>query len=587
MTRSFWAGLTAALLAVGAAIVFVARWYVLGFELDAPPGESSWRVTLKARGELRNSSLALALPLDFRRQHIFDEQFPSPDLMPAHREQTVEKVPGQREMTWRRTRPGGAQPFELIYSFRCVLGMAEPSDAMKQETARIDSGPVTDRHLKPTPLIQSDAPEIAAKVRELPTGADPVDQIEAFYDHVAGLRDDPSLDSGIPFDELPPEDQARKHDALACLRDEGGDPAAKARLLVALCRNRGIPARVVTGLALSPGQKQALHHWAEAWVNGFWFPMDAAHGHFGPSHLPPHYLVLRFDDTELIRGTVGRPRYAYFVQELSPFDRPDGQALTPWQKWALRFSFFSLQPPEQQLVRFLLLLPLAALVVSVYRTLIGVRTFGTFSPALLGLAFLDLKALPAGLSIFLAAVLVGWGMRHVLDRYRLLLVPRTAILLTLIVLFLIGVTVVGNLFGLRVTHYLALFPLVILTHLVERFWTLEAEDGTVSAFKTLFGTALVAVTISLTLNIPGVSGWMVRYPESVGLILAALLLLGRYGGYRLTELYRFRDLIILPPATAPARLPEPAPLVAAPSRDGSAPVAVAAPPPEAGPCSTG
>jgi 7 transmembrane helices usually fused to an inactive transglutaminase len=34
----------------------------------------------------------------------------------------------------------------------------------------------------------------------------------------------------------------------------------------------------------------------------------------------------------------------------------------------------------------------------------------------------------------------------------------------------------------------------------------------------------------------------VDHPETLGLVAAAQLLLGRYTGYRLLELYRFRDL---------------------------------------------
>jgi hypothetical protein len=37
---------------------------------------------------------------------------------------------------------------------------------------------------------------------------------------------------------------------------------------------------------------------------------------------------------------------------------------------------------------------------------------------------------------------------------------------------------------------------------------------------------------------------MMRYPETLGFIMAAQLLIGRYTGYRLLELFRFRDLIV-------------------------------------------
>jgi hypothetical protein len=39
---------------------------------------------------------------------------------------------------------------------------------------------------------------------------------------------------------------------------------------------------------------------------------------------------------------------------------------------------------------------------------------------------------------------------------------------------------------------------------------------------------------------------MLRFPETLGLVMAAQLLIGRYTGYRLSELFRFRDLMMAP-----------------------------------------
>jgi hypothetical protein len=133
-------------------------------------------------------------------------------------------------------------------------------------------------------------------------------------------------------------------------------------------------------------------------------------------------------------------------------------------------------------------------------------------------------------------------MRRLLDRYHLLQVPRIAFLLSLVVIVLIGTTVAANYHDLPVTRYFSLFPMVILTGMIERFWTLETEDGTTASFKTLLGTMLIAATISLVLSIHAVVHHMIRYPETLGLIMAAQLLIGRYTGYRFSELFRFRDL---------------------------------------------
>jgi hypothetical protein len=90
--------------------------------------------------------------------------------------------------------------------------------------------------------------------------------------------------------------------------------------------------------------------------------------------------------------------------------------------------------------------------------------------------------------------------------------------------------------------------MVILTGMIERFWTLEVEDSTVSSFKTLFGTMVIALSISLVVGLHAVVNQMFSYPETLGLIMAAQLLIGRYTGYRLMELFRFRDFLNQEPA---------------------------------------
>src|SRR5262245_65440852 len=79
--------------------------------------------------------------------------------------------------------------------------------------------------------------------------------------------------------------------------------------------------------------------------------------------------------------------------------------------------------------------------------------------------------------------------------------------------------------------------------MLEPFETLDTEHGTTSSFRTLLATMFIAVTISLVLSMRAVVAHMYRYPETLGLIMAVQLLIGRYTGYRLLELYRFRDFV--------------------------------------------
>jgi hypothetical protein len=353
--------------------------------------------------------------------------------------------------------------------------------------------------------------------------------VRTLYEYVAGLDNQPTFGT---------------QGAVQCLREGGGDPGGQARLLVALCRNRGIPARLVHGLILTGNQEQGPHAWAEAWVNGYWLPACPWHHHFGEGKLPRNYLVLAVGDEEPVRGHNAQARYRFLVQALAdPVQPSDGSVGGVLRSFYHRFSLYTLRPGEQHLVLFLLLLPPAALIVCCFRNLIGIPTFGTFTPALLGLAFLDWKVMPLGLGTIFLMVMIGWGLRRVLDGYHLLMVPRLAILLTLIVVSLIVFIVVAGRWGLPVTHYVSLFPLVILTHMVERFGTREVEDGTASSFHALLWTFAVAAAVSLALGPPAVGATLLAAPELLGAVLAALFLIGRYTGYRLTELYRFQDMI--------------------------------------------
>jgi hypothetical protein len=545
------------------------RRYVLGPEFDGSVPGGTWRVTLVAAGTLgqQDNTVTVGLIPDFRNQHVLDERFASKEL--AVPRAGRDKDPRTRlDATFRRTKPAGPQPFRVEYTSHVQTGVREPTPAMQAMTAELDAPPNGPGMLQASPRIESTSAEIRDRAESLALDvqmegkSDDTSIVEAMYNFVTKIPTEPARSAPVS--------------ARECLRERRGDSGGKARLLVALCRSRGIPARLVSGVVRSAGQDQPLHHWAEAWVNQQWLPMCPSRHRFGQEHMKG-YLAVHVGDDDLVRCRtpvelgfiVHAPPRGAVVEEDSPVHRF-------WEK----ISLTSLGRGERKLVGFLLLLPLAALIVSFVRTVIGVPTFGTFSPALLGLAFLDVKSLHWGLAIFVMIVLVGWGMRHLLEGFHLLQVPRTSALLTLILMLLIAVIVAASNANPRIaaTHYISLFPLVILTHLVERFWTVEAEDGTASSFKTLVGTMAVAATVSLSLAPTAVSLWMFRYPETLGVVLATQLVLGRYTGYRLTELYRFADLLEEEPTPAS---PQPAAdhAVSTNGSNGTPPASAAALPP--------
>jgi 7 transmembrane helices usually fused to an inactive transglutaminase/Transglutaminase-like superfamily len=522
---------TAALLIAVSVALMITRNQVLGDDVRLPGGPETWKITLVISGKATSGDARLysAAPLESPRQHVLHETRQSEqfDAKPSDA-----KASDQRETAWvwKPGRPPGT--FRLHYECFCTV-RRQPQPG---EHGHPHHGPPKPgQYLRSDAAIDSDHPEIAALARRQTEGeADPVEQARALFEFVdQQIASEPGVDGS-------------GRTAIECLQAEAGDALAKSRLLAALLRNRGIPSRLVVGLALAKGTEQSAHVWVEAWLRDHWLPMCPLHHHFG--HLPHTFLVFGYDDFRVVHGRNIRGLDSAFWVERAP--RAAGAADPSWLHRAFSaFSPFALPPAEKRLVEFLLLLPVAALIVCFFRNVIGLTTFGTFAPALLGLAFREVHSL-IGITVFVGILLSGWLLRRGLSRFHLLQVPRTAFMLTLVVCLLVGFVVVSSRFHLPATRYLALFPLVILTGMIERFWTLEEEDGTAASFRTLFATFAVAACVSLVLNAPMVPRLMNTYPETLGVIMAVQLLLGRYTGYRLTELYRFRDFL-KEPAAAP------------------------------------
>jgi hypothetical protein len=84
--------------------------------------------------------------------------------------------------------------------------------------------------------------------------------------------------------------------------------------------------------------------------------------------------------------------------------------------------------------------------------------------------------------------------------------------------------------------------MVIMTMTIERMSIVWEERGPADASKQGLGSLLVAATCYLVMGLGMVEHLVFVFPELLFVTLAATLLLGRYTGYRLTELFRFREM---------------------------------------------
>ena len=108
---------------------------------------------------------------------------------------------------------------------------------------------------------------------------------------------------------------------------------------------------------------------------------------------------------------------------------------------------------------------------------------------------------------------LGLGLRFYLEKLRLLLVPRLAAVLTLVVLMMAGISVLSHRLGIETGLSVALFPLVILTMAIERMSIVWEERGPAEAIQEGLGSLLVAAVAYLVMSLDVVSTWSSSSPS--------------------------------------------------------------------------
>jgi hypothetical protein len=342
--------------------------------------------------------------------------------------------------------------------------------------------------------------------------------------------------------EIAPGGALATEDGGDALRTSRSAPLGQVRAFAALCRASKLPTRIVTGFKIDSGSDVHPHYWAEVYVADHWAPFDLEDGF--KWQLSEKFLPVRKNGADLIRLTNGSDLAAKYSIARIPSPAPNADYNTRWTEVLdLKALPANLQDP----ISIILLLPLGGLFTAFVRTIVGIRTFGTFTPTLLALAFVftDRKS---GLVVFFSVMVVGLLSRSMLDRLKLLLVPRLAIILTIVVMVMVlCISIMDHLSAMENIRWApgsrtVLLPMVILTNLVERFYVATEEDSMRNSLRLLLTTMAMAFAIYLLLNFEYLKEKVLMYPELHFFTVVTLVLMGRYTGYRWTELVRFRDL---------------------------------------------
>ncbi|MBN1553590.1 MAG: inactive transglutaminase family protein [Phycisphaerae bacterium] len=330
--------------------------------------------------------------------------------------------------------------------------------------------------------------------------------------------------------------------AMQVLLGETDYAKSPVKLAIDLLAMKGIPARLALGVQLEDGKRrQPLEELLEVYTKRGWTLFDPVTGKRG---LPPRFVLWQQGGESLLdivggsksRISISVIRNVLPEEDLLRIRAEEG-------RFGTRFlSIYSLPVSEQNMIKKLLLVPLGALIVVLMRNVVGLTMSGTFMPVLIALAFMETRIV-TGLLIFIVIVVVGLMIRSHLSRLNLLLVPRISACVIVVIILMTLMSVLSYRLGLPQGMAVTFFPMIIIAWTIERMSITAEESGTWEAVKQVSASLFTAVLVYLAITNHYVAHITFAFPEVTLIVLAAILLLGTYTGYRLLELRRFEPLV--------------------------------------------
>ncbi len=299
-----------------------------------------------------------------------------------------------------------------------------------------------------------------------------------------------------------------------------------------------ISAVPVKGIYLSQQSKAELKFFLAVFNDKSWIYINPKTGGAG---LPKDFLIWQYGNEPVFNIVGGKKPLFNLTVSPTPINALSIAKSRGLQSDSqlLRFSLLQLPVNVQAIYKIILTVPIGAFIILILRNFIGIKTFGTFMPVLIALAFRETHVI-WGICLFVTIVSFGLLARFYLDQLRLLLVPRLAAILTVVVLLMIFISVISQNLGLDAGLSVALFPMVILTMTIERMCITWDERGAAEAIKSGIGSLVAAVISYWAMSYEPLQYLVFAFPELLLVLLALILWFGQYRGYRLFELKRFK-----------------------------------------------
>ena len=302
-----------------------------------------------------------------------------------------------------------------------------------------------------------------------------------------------------------------------------------------------LPARVANGLRLEAFTREAkLRSWLEVYHQGRWQKYDPDSG----EPYTEHKTLSWWHGEEKLVQVTGNNMVTSKISVIP--DKEPALLRAIWREQRInpalyKYSLLGLPIETQSVYQTLLTVPVGVFLLLIFKNIIGIKTFGTFTPVLIALAFREIPLL-WGIFLFSFVVLLGLFVRFYLEQLKLLRTPRLTAVLIVVVILTGIISMISYHLGIYQGLSITLLPMIILAMTIEKISVAWEKHGSIEALQKGLGSLLVATAVYVVMDLDIVRHQVLIFPELLLVLLAATLIFGRYSGSDFIDWFKFKTL---------------------------------------------
>ncbi len=209
---------------------------------------------------------------------------------------------------------------------------------------------------------------------------------------------------------------------------------------------------------------------------------------------------------------------------------------------------------DPDILIFLITLPLVITIISFAKYVMGFKSFGIYVPVLLTFMFYELsriddqtfsivQGLKYGLFITAIVFISSYISYKIIQPLALHYYSKLAIVTTNVTISLLLVLFVLDLIDKEGILRVDIFSLILIASISERFTNLLASKQTTTALMLSIQTILLGLICFFVISTGTIQSAFLNYPWLILLTFPINYIIGKFTGLRVTELFRFKDLL--------------------------------------------